>query len=185
MSREKKTQEWMSDFQEFLKADESAPPSSLSERIVAHVRNDFNPSFQKVAAKLVGIHAMAAGIVTLFCPQLGVGPVIGGHGIMHLFMRFGPLGCAAVCGAFFLGTSTLLVSLLLKRTELRLAYRHAYLNVAFLAALTFVGLMLAGGQSDRMSELFWLAGAIVGGSIVLQLGLRLRLGSFRNLHLAR
>lgn len=175
MSPEKRSHEWLREFESFLKQEGVTPPASVNHAILAQVRGDLNPSLKLVSAKLFGLHALGAGIVTLFCPQLGVGPIFGGHGIMHLFMQFGPLVCAAICGSVFVGISTILATLFLKREELRLANRYRFLNVTLLASISFAGLMLAGGSSDRLSYAFWIAGAIGAGWLILKLGASVRL----------
>jgi hypothetical protein len=181
MSRDVKTEEWIRDFESFLKQDEIASPQTIRQSVLKRVYSDLNPSFQRVGAKLFGLHALAAGIVSLFCPQLGVGPIIGEHGIMQLFMRFGPLPCAALCGAVFMGTSALFATLFLAREELKLANNYSFINATFLAAVSFAGLMLAGGQSDRLSYVFWIVGAVFAGWVTLKLGssFRLRTQSYK------
>ena len=175
MSPEKRNHEWLKDFESFLKQEESFPPTSVNQSVLSQVRTDLIPPLKVVAAKLFGLHAVGAGIVSLFCPQLGVGPIIGEHGIMHLFMEYGPLACATLCGAIFLGLSAILATIFLSREELRLANRYRFLNVTLLASLSFGGLMLAGGSADRLSYMFWIIGAVVTGWSILKLGSTIRL----------
>lgn len=181
MSSEDKNYEWLKEFESFLKSEGVTPPRAVNQTILGCVRADLNPSFKLVSAKLFALHALGAGIVSLFCPQLGVGPIIGGHGIMHLFMQYGPLACAALCGAVFLGLSTLLATIFLRREELRLANRYRFLNVTGLASISFAGLMLAGGHSDQLSYAFWIAGAVFMGWMILKFGslIRLRPSSYQ------
>ncbi|MBY0371949.1 hypothetical protein K2X33_14785 [bacterium] len=175
MSADKKSHEWLKDFETFLKQEEKFPPAAVNQAVLAQVCSDLNPSLKVVVAKLFGLHAIGATIVALFCPQLGVGPIIGEHGIMHLFMYYGPLVCAALCGGIFLGISAILATIFLTREELRLANRYRFLNVTLLASLSFAGLMLAGGSADRFSYAFWILGAVVTGWSILKLGERIRL----------
>lgn len=175
MSPDKRSQLWLKELEAFLKQDEVAPPHSVTEVVCAQVQGDLNPSLQYVSAKLFGLHTLAAAIVTFFCPQLGVGPIMGGQGIMHFFMVFGPLPCAALCGALFLGASAMMATFFLRKEELRLANRYGFINVSLLAAVSFAALMLAGGASDRWSYAFWIAGAILSGWIILRIGANVRL----------
>lgn len=175
MSSDRKTENWRKELEAFLVAEEVAPPRGVADGVLTHVQRDLNPSLKHVSAKLFGLHALAGSLITLVCPQLGVGPVMGGHGIMHLFMGFGPVACSAVCGALFLGTSALFATLFLRREELRLARRYGFLNVTLLATLSFAGLMLAGGQADRLSYGFWISGAVFAGWAILGLGASIRL----------
>jgi len=175
MSPEKRSYEWLKEFESFLKDSGSTPPHSVSQNVLAQVRADLHPSLKFVSAKLFGLHALGAGVVSLFCPQLGVGPIFGGHGIMHLFMQYGPLACATLCGAIFIGLSAVLATVFLSREELRMANQYRFLNVTLLASISFAGLMLAGGTSDRLSYAFWIAGAIGTGWLVMSLGASVRL----------
>lgn len=175
MSPENRNQEWLREFETFMTHDQAIPPHSISQAVLTQVRTELNPSLKLVSAKLFGLHAIGAGIVALFCPQLGVGPIVGGHGIMHVFMQFGPLVCASVCGAIFLGVSAILATVFLGREELRTANRYRFLNVTLLASISFAGLMLAGGSADRWSYAFWIMGAVVTGWMTLKLGASLRL----------
>ncbi len=175
MSPENRSKEWLKEFESFLKQDGSTPPHAVSQSLLAQVRSDLNPSLKQVSAKLFGLHALGAVVVSLFCPQLGVGPIIGEHGIMHLFMQYGPLVCAALCGATFIGLSAVLATVFLNREELRVASRYRFLNVTFLVSISFAGLMLIGGSSDRLSYVFWILGAITTGWLILKIGSSIRL----------
>lgn len=176
MSPDRKTSEWLKEFETFLRVDESAPPRTVTDAVYRTVKADLEPSVKLVAGKLFGLHALAIGLVTLVCPQLGVGPLIGGAGLMHFLMSFGRLPCAALCGALLLGTSAGVLSLFLRREELRLANRYRFLNVTLLVSISFAGLMIAGGEADQLSYLFWLLGAFTAGSLMMRLGALLRLG---------
>lgn len=175
MSPDYKSREWLREFESFLRIEDSSPPRAVSEMIRASVKMDLEPSLKLVTAKLFGLHAVAISLVLLVCPQLGVGPLIGGHGIMHFFMAFGRLPCAALCGGLLLGLSSLLVTLFLRREELRLADRYRFLNVTLLASVSFAALMLAGGESDQMSYAFWILGALAAGWSTLRIGSSVRL----------
>ena len=177
MSPINKSQEWLKEFESFLRMEESTPPRTVSETIRSAVRADLEPSLKLVAAKLFGLHSIAIGLVTLVCPQLGVGPLIGHHGVMHFFMAFGRLPCAALCGGLLLSVSAMLVTFFLRREELRLADRYRFLNVTLLVSVSFAGLMLAGGESDQMSYAFWILGAIIAGWLTLRIGSSVRLRS--------
>lgn len=180
----KKSQDWMSDFKDFLHTKEISPPRTLERAILSKIHSELNPSLKTVAAKLFGLHAVAAGLVMMICPQLGVGAlVLNGHGVMHFFMHFGPIVCSAACGAVFLSTSALLAIIFLKREELSVANRYRFLNVSLLATVTFAGLMLAGGEADRLSYLFWMVGAITMGWLTMRFGTLLRFQGSHILHL--
>ncbi len=169
------SEEWLKEFNSFVNQKEIEPPLTSTRAILSKVHNDLNPSLKTTSAKLFGLHAVAAVIVFIFCPQLGVGAMIGGHGLMHFFMQFGPVACAALCGSIFLSTSALFATVFLTREELALANRYRFLNVSFLAALTFVGLILAGGEADRVSYVAWILGALTAGWITFKVGASIRI----------
>lgn len=165
---------WMEEFKEFVAVKEIEPPRNVTRAVFSKVASDLNPSLKLIAAKLFGLHAVAGAIVLFFCPQLGVGALMGGHGIMHFFMYYGPVVCAGLCGAIFLGTSALFSTVFLTREELLIANRYRFLNVSFLAALSFVGIILSGGEADKLSYLSWIFGALTTGWVVLKLGALVR-----------
>lgn len=165
---------WIDEFKEFVEVKEIEPPRNVTNAIFSRVRSDLNPSLKLIAAKLFGLHLAAGAIVLFFCPQLGVGALMGGHGIMHFFMYSGPVVCAGLCGAIFLGTSALFSTVFLTREELLVANRYRFLNVSFLAALSFVVIILSGGEADRLSYLSWIFGALTAGWIVLKMGAVIR-----------
>ncbi len=174
MKKSETGREWLHDFEDFLKG-EVGVPHALSKDIFCQVRHDLQPSQKRVLGRLLAFHAVGAGIVSVFCPQLGIGPLIGGHGIMHLFMALGPLVCAGVCGALFISLSTLFAAVFLSRDELRVVSRHRVVNLTLLTSLSFVSLMLMGGRGDLMTYLAWGSGAIAFGWVVLRLGAFVRL----------
>lgn len=178
MSTKRSNSQWHADFQSFLNSTPIEPPHSLNQAILKRVHSLLYPLVKLVFAKLFVLHAVGATFVILFCPQLGVGPIFGDHGIMHIFMRFGPFICAGFCGAIFLAVTAILATLFLTLEEFRLANRHRFLNVTLLASLSFSGLMLVGGEADHLSYAFWIAGAILAGTFSLKIGLFFR-GRFR------
>lgn len=172
---QKYSKEWIQTFREFLKVDEIVPPQHISEAILSRVHGELNPRFGVVLAKLFFLHALMALAITLICPQLGVGPIFDFYGLHDFFMRFGPLPCAALCGALFLGATALISVIVLRVEELRLANKYRFINISFLAAISFSGLMIAGGEADRLSYAFWMAGAVLAGWMILGVGTKLRL----------
>ena len=166
---------WLNEFESFLTQAEVTPPDSVNEAVLSFVHAELNPSLLRWGTKLLCIHVVTALLFMTICPQLGVGPFVGEFGLGHVFMKFGHLPCTALCGAIFLALSATAASIILSREELRVANRHRILNVSFLAAISFVGLMLAGGESDRLNYLVWLFGAMVAGWSTFRLGAWLRL----------
>ena len=102
MNKTPNEKEWFKEFLSFL-GGEALPPSSISQAVQSRVHTDLNPAFSKVLMKLGSIQLFVGAMTLLFCPQLGVGPLFGEHGLMYLFMNFGPVVCTAACGAIFFG----------------------------------------------------------------------------------
>lgn len=167
------------EFAQFLKASEVNPPAHSLDPLLAHVRSDLNPATGKVMAQLAAIHVVVGGLTLIFCPQLGVGPLGGGHGLMSLFMSFGPIGCAWACGLLFLGASHAVAALLLGRAELRKAIAMGWVPVSCLAALSLAVLIIAGGSASLAVYLNWWLASLVGGVAALR-----GLGRFRLARLA-
>ncbi len=170
------SEKWLQELEIFLSTEGQKPPQDISSSLLSKVRKDLNPSISLVASKLFFFHMTTAAVMLLFCPQLGVGPVLDVPLIMDWFMHFGALPCATFCGILFMAASTSVSALLLRRDELRVANRHRFTCVTLIVALSFSGLMLVGGKSDRWSYIFWICGAILGTWISLFSGARLRLG---------
>ncbi len=166
-----KSENWLRELELFLQASPQNPPAALTEKVANVVGGELNPPMGQVVTKMLAIHLVAAISVLAFCPQLGVGPLLSpGHGLMMIFMEFGPVACAASCGALFLGSSFLLSSLTLTRSELRVAYRHRWGEVSSLAALSLGALMLAGSHGAGFILLVaWGGGALTAGWLVLTL----------------
>ena len=162
-----------SDFENFVKAS-AVPSEAVSKKILGEVRFQLNPNLFQVLAKFSLIHALSGGTTLLFCPQLGVGPFFGEHGIMAVFMILGPIGCAMACGGFFLGSSFFLSALLLKPEELRRVKNLELVHVTFFASISYGLLMFLGARNESFEFLFWLFGAVLGGFVFFEAGRWLR-----------
>lgn len=139
-------------------------PTHLSQRVLGYASVELSPQatlLRFYAAMLVG-----AVITLLVCPQFGVGPLGGGHGIAHWAMAYGAFACGAFCSAFFVGTGTLCAVLVLKRSQWSWVWRHHFgltippLAVAFIALMGIK--MLAGLESIHETPLFYLAWLVTG-----------------------
>ena len=132
------------------KSDEEAVPP-LSETLRRQVRADLHPSVLRIGLKLLGVYGSAGALTMTVCPQFGVGPLGGGHGLMGVFMEFGYLACAAGCGSFFMGSIVLAALMILNRDELRVV-RQQGAGVGYLSALSALSLalfMVIGNASDE------------------------------------
>lgn len=166
---------WLRDFEDFVKSPEHVPPTELSNRFLAVIRRKLDPPTSLVFTKAIAIQGITAFILLLFCPQLGVGPLLGHDIIMDLFMHFGSIACSAFCGALFLGSGTMVLCLFLKSEELRVAYKNRIIGVPLLTALSLSGLMVVGGEADQWAYIYWSLGATIGSYLMLSTGTKLRL----------
>jgi hypothetical protein len=173
MNDPKIEQEWLREFQSFLTTDH-APPESISRPLVAHIRSRLNPSFWSVLVKL-GILQLSLGALTLLvCPQLGVGPAFGEHGLMYLFMHFGPIVCTAACGALFFGLSLFLGLLLIRPEEFRVVGRRRLVHIPVLSSVSLMLLMLVGASGTLLFYSAWWIGAVLAGEIGAEAAARTR-----------
>lgn len=60
---------------------------------------------------------LGAAATLLVCPQFGIGPLGGGHGISAWVMQYGDVACGSFCGLVFFGFSTLMSLSVMRREE--------------------------------------------------------------------
>lgn len=165
--------EWGKDFSEFLSSSEAAPPASVSREILERVGKDLNPSPWSVFSKLTAVVVVAGSLSLLVCPQFGLGSYY--SPLMHFFMQLGSTGCRAACGGFFMMTSLMSACLILRPEELRVVKRTKFLTVAAISGLGLGVFMCTSPDLILSAALAWFLGALVGGFLSLELGLRARL----------
>ena len=168
--------EWAEDFKLFLNAPEISPPSHLREEIFRVVHKDLNPQLWFVMAKLGGIHAVVGSFSLLLCSQFGMGP---GFNLMHSLMSHGVLVCMALCGALFLGLTTLVAGFILSNVELTKIRKTCYSPIALLGFISLVIFFSFGAEIALTLALMWLFGAIFAGALALELGFGIRRYGFR------
>ena len=166
-------EQWLREFRRFLAGNET-PPAHVFEGLRDRVRTDLNPVFWSVVLKLAVIQLSVGAGTLLFCPQLGVGPVLGDYGLMYLFMHFGPLVCTAACGAFFFGLSMLFGLLLLRPEEFRVVRERRLIHLPMLCTLSLMMLMALGASGTLVFYMVWLGSALVGGEISSWIATRTR-----------
>jgi hypothetical protein len=109
---------------------------------------------------------LGAFVTLSICPQFGLGPIGGGHGIGHWVMSYGPLVCGAYCGAIFLGIGMLVAISVLRTPEWRWVWRHHVTLTLIPSVGLFFLLMLFKWffQTEAMHETFsYYAGWIIMG----------------------
>ena len=163
------------EFESFLESDSSFPvPSPVSRSVLESVRASLHPGAWSVFAKLSLIHFFTAAATLSVCPQFGVRILGEGLGLMRHFMIFGAYGCMVACGSFFLGTSLLVAALVLRAEELRVLRSHRLLQLAALASLSLGALIMLDAEILLGFAAAWLAGTVMAGAAVVEIGWRLR-----------
>jgi hypothetical protein len=167
------------EYRRFLEASRVEPATALSTRILESIRADLQPSTRRSWSKMIGLHLAASLLTLLVCPQFGVGPLGGGHGIMSWVMPFGAWACALFCGGFFLGATSLLLSLALSPSELKWLEGRSW-RVLMLLAIGSLALFMARSLivgeiywlQDKAYLLLWLASSLFVGQALLRIRLK-------------
>lgn len=171
MNNPTKAQMWQEDFQRFMETEEVTPPTKISTQVLNHITLELNPNIWLVFTKISLIHLLMGSLTLLFCPQFGVAFFAGpGLGLMTLLMRFGETACMLGCGAFFLGGSTLVGSLILKPEEIKVI-RKTQLGIYLLLSLASTAVFICLGAKVVFTlGLVWTVGSVLGGALTLELG---------------
>lgn len=157
------------DFEEFSQSVER-PPLRVSEKVLAHVRHELNPSLVSVLMRLMFVHFLASFATLSVCPQFGFRLFGEGMGISHWFMSFGEYGCLVACGSFFTGTSLALASVVLGMPHLRKIREHRWLGASLLILFSLSFFWMMNAEFILGLTVAWLLGALLGSVAVLELG---------------
>lgn len=155
------------DFLEFM-TNEKTPSSHLRGKVISMIRDEIKIFKRMTFAKFIMFQSMAALITLLVCPQFGIGPLGGGHGISHVFVNYGQWACAAFCGVFFMGASSGLAYFFLNKGEKAFIFKHqlwliAMLATAWMMVLMFVGKAFARPmmfETAEFNSIWWLSAVL-------------------------
>ncbi len=165
--------EWLDEFKEFVETKAEKVPDELSQRILARVRKDLNPSAWLVFSKLLSIHAVVGTLSLAVCDQFGMSPFNLNFSLSEYFMKFGHSACMVFCGFLFLGLTGFFAWTFLKPEEFVVLKKNVIIQVFLLAVLSAVAFMAFGAQLVLSAVLFWMIGALIGGfTTVTALGIR-------------
>ena len=171
--------EKIDEYKVFLTDDVQAS-LQVKTRVKENVLKYLRPPLKKLLPKFL-FSLFAGGLTTLaVCPQFGVGPLIPGHGIGHVFMQFGETACAAFCGAFYLSTSTIVALLILKPFERLVIFDYHYRLLSGFSVATFLFFMILN-KSLELPSLYnspssfvaWLLSGLAASVIISRLSLSL------------
>lgn len=188
MNERNKFESWQKDYRAFMSSGEVMPSESVSARLIDRVQKELNPRPWTVFKKLFLVHLLSGGLTLLVCPQLGIGPIGGGHGLMGFVMSFGPWACALFCGSFFMGTTALASLLVLSPEEARVIRRHQLWQFSVLVIFSFLALMSLGRALERAVPhsspeylLLWITAGILFPQMLYQVFYRLRFRRLKTL----
>lgn len=164
-------------FSEFMNPDQQNDlPKEKEISFLIQMKRRISPTLKEVLPKFLGAQLVAALATLSICPQFGIGPIGGGHGIGHYFMRFGEAGCAAFCGMVFLTTGTIVAMLLLRSGERRQIFNYQYRLISSFALVSFMALMMINRSFDlptlfdgTFANAMWVAGAILPTLLILKI----------------
>ena len=165
--------EWITEFQDFMSGVEVQPPQKLGSEILSTVHESLNPRAWIVFSKVALIHLIVGTTTLLFCPQFGVN-LLGGMGLMAVFMRFGEFACMLGCGAVFLGASALTSSFILRPEEVRTIRKTELLQFSILGLLSISVFICTGTAAIGGLAIAWFLGSVLGGLATLELGWMIR-----------
>jgi hypothetical protein len=158
------------DFKEFMDSAEDAPPQDIKNKIFSLVHQDLNPNPWMIFTKVSFTHLLVGLLTLSICPQFGFKFFGEGLGLMKLFLRFGEYGCTILCGSFFVGTSLLIASQVLKVEELKVFMKHRLLQVTALTLISLGAFIMIDSDMIIGITIAWVVGSVLGGIIMLELG---------------
>lgn len=155
------------EFLEFM-TNEKSPSLNLREKVATMVQEELKIFKRHSFAKFICFQSIAALLTLLACPQFGIGPLGGGHGISHAFVSYGQWACAAFCGVFFMGVSSFLGHALLNKGEKAFIYKHQLWLLALLASIWMMLLMFVGKlfslpmmfETAEFNSIWWLSAVL-------------------------
>jgi hypothetical protein len=144
--------------------ESTTPPALAIHQTRTRVYEALASESRMLWIKALALHLFSGALTLLVCPQFGMGPLYGEHGLMGVFMQLGPIGCALSCGAFFMLGGVLLAPLIFQRGELVQLFAHRvwmYLAATLMsvALLVSTSLVRQSFDIDFTYILFWSLGA--------------------------
>jgi hypothetical protein len=110
------------------------------------------------------------------CPQFGIGPIGGGHGISAWIMPYGTFACGAYCGAIFMSFGTVLPYLVLSKGELmwskRLQFPLFFVGFVFLFSILLISKLFLSVSAPHESFSYyfaWITAALMTGPFILRI----------------
>ena len=158
-----------SEYKDFSSINSENIPEPLNRMVQQRICSELNPSEWYVFGRLSLIVFVSGAISLLLCPQFGIG-FARDSGLFELFMTFGPYACKIFCGAFFVGISFFITTLILRPEELKVIRRNNVLAVSAFSLIWLGGFVNLGASVFIEAALVWFIGAFVGGLLLFELG---------------
>lgn len=148
-------------------------PPHVTQKVMEYAEIELHP--KKTILRFYLTLTLGALVTLLVCPQFGIGPIGGGHGISHWVMPYGAFACGAFCAALFVSFGTICGALTLTRAQWHWVWKHHFFIVVPPVAVLFIALMgvklLAGVAGMHESGNFyfaWILTSLVTGSMILK-----------------
>jgi len=155
--------EWMEDFQDFVKSEVVSVPDSLSKEILTRVHEDLNPSPWIVFSKLFGVQMLVGTLSLAICNQFDISPFQTHFSLSDYFMSFGHSTCMFLCGVIFVGLGVGAGRAILTREEFSVLRKNAPLQVFGLSFISLGIFAAVGAEIAFTFGLIWLLGSMLSG----------------------
>lgn len=160
---------WASEFIEFLESEPVQAPQVISENIHKEVARSLHLPLWQILLKVGTIQTVVALATLLVCPQFEIDFVVMGHNDAHLKALLGETAYMGLCGTIFLGSGTLLASLLLKVEELRAIKKTQYPYIFLVSVFALLIFYKFGVPSRTADYAAWFTGAFLGSIAVFEM----------------
>lgn len=165
MENNKKENQWLNDFNEFMELEDQKAPQKTTETILARTKTLMNPSPWLVFLKLLGIHSVFGTLSLAICNQFDLNPFNTKLSLSEYFMTFGHSACMTLCGVIFVSFSLIAAWLILNRDEFAVIKRNYFIQICSLSLLSLAIFIALGANVTLSIALLWFLGALVGGAI--------------------
>lgn len=163
------------DFDDFLASSQA---QTDQPHFVADTRKTIlermNPPWPKLLRKTLWIHLFSSLVTLSLCNQMGVRLFFDGPGLMEYFMNLGFWTCMGLCGAFYMGSTFLLLSLFSDLDERNKFRKQLPVLGIALSVLSLSVLVVAGASVSAGIILVWLLGAELSCILAFNLGAFIR-----------
>lgn len=162
----KKNNEWLNDYQDFLSSENVKVPSEVNSNILSKMQQLLNPSAWNVFFKLLGIHLVTGFLSLSICHQFGLNPFNTERSLADWFMKVGGHHfCMLGCGTLFVGVSILAAGYFLTLEEIKALKRTELLQNLSIGLIS-LGMFTAFGVEFVLSIAgLWLLGGLIGGYV--------------------